>query len=127
MLTGHHLIAGAWVAGDTTFLSTPSTGQAHSFAVGTPAHIDAAVQAAEAAFAVFDPDGTGAVSAAAFRDVFAALSDAAAKAGANSIVAGSAVFKPGQDPALPIAQLRRAVEKYGHGAADDALTPLPAA
>jgi alpha-ketoglutaric semialdehyde dehydrogenase len=53
MLTGHHLIAGAWVAGETTFLSTPSTGQAHRFAVGTPAHIDAAVQAAEAAFAPY--------------------------------------------------------------------------
>jgi ribulose-phosphate 3-epimerase len=52
--------------------------------------------------------------------------DAAAQAGANSIVAGSAVFKPGQDPRLPIAQLRRAVEKYGQGRADDALTPLPA-
>jgi NADP-dependent aldehyde dehydrogenase len=53
MLTGHHLIAGQWVAGDTTFLSAPATGEALSFAVGTPAHVDAAVQAAEAAFPSF--------------------------------------------------------------------------
>jgi 2,5-dioxopentanoate dehydrogenase len=45
-MTGHHLIAGAWVAGETTYLS----GTGAAYAVGTPAHIDAAVQAAEAAF-----------------------------------------------------------------------------
>ncbi|NTT85578.1 aldehyde dehydrogenase (NADP(+)) [Tabrizicola fusiformis] len=53
MLTGHHLIAGQWVAGDATFLSSPASGPALSFAVGTPAHVDAAVQGAEAAFASF--------------------------------------------------------------------------
>ena len=53
MLTGKHLIAGQWVAGDSTFLSSPATGEALSFAVGTPAHVDAAVQGAEAAFASF--------------------------------------------------------------------------
>jgi alpha-ketoglutaric semialdehyde dehydrogenase len=50
MLTGHHLIAGNWVAGDTTFQSSPATGEALAFAVGTPAHVDAAVKAAEAAY-----------------------------------------------------------------------------
>ncbi|MBI1170115.1 aldehyde dehydrogenase family protein [bacterium] len=50
MLTGKHLIAGQWVAGDATFLSSPATGEALPFAVGTPAHVDAAVQGAEAAF-----------------------------------------------------------------------------
>ena len=50
MLTGHHLIAGQWVAGDTTFLSAPATGDALPFAVGTPAHVDAAARAAEAAY-----------------------------------------------------------------------------
>ena len=50
MLTGKHLIAGQWVAGDTTFLSSPATGEALPFAAGTPAHVDAAVQGAEAAF-----------------------------------------------------------------------------
>jgi alpha-ketoglutaric semialdehyde dehydrogenase len=50
MLTGKHLIAGNWVAGDATFLSSPATGEALPYAVGTPAHVDAAVKAAEAAF-----------------------------------------------------------------------------
>ncbi len=50
MLTGKHLIAGQWVQGDTTFLSSPATGAALAFSVGTPAHVDAAVVAAEAAF-----------------------------------------------------------------------------
>lgn len=50
MLTGKHLIAGNWVAGDATFTSEPAHGAAHDFSVGTPAHVDAAVQAAEDAF-----------------------------------------------------------------------------
>lgn len=47
---GKHLIAGAWVAGDATFASSPATGQAHDYAVGTAAHVDAACVAAEEAF-----------------------------------------------------------------------------
>jgi alpha-ketoglutaric semialdehyde dehydrogenase len=50
MLTGHHLIAGQWVAGENTFMSSPATGESFAFAVGTPAHVDAAARAAEAAF-----------------------------------------------------------------------------
>jgi len=50
MLTGKHLIAGNWVAGDATFTSEPAHGDAHDFSVGTPAHVDAAAQAAEEAF-----------------------------------------------------------------------------
>ena len=50
MLTGKHLIAGQWVAGDATFKSSPATGEALTFSVGSPAHVDAAVMAAEAAF-----------------------------------------------------------------------------
>jgi NADP-dependent aldehyde dehydrogenase len=53
MLTGKHLIAGEWVAGEATFASAPAHGPAHDFAVGTPAHVDRAVQAAEAAFPAF--------------------------------------------------------------------------
>ncbi|MCF1708680.1 aldehyde dehydrogenase (NADP(+)) [Tabrizicola sp. J26] len=53
MLTGKHLIAGEWVAGDATFLSSPATGEALAYAVGTPAHVDRAVQAAEAAFETY--------------------------------------------------------------------------
>ena len=47
---GKHLIAGAWVAGENTFPSDPAQGPAHDFAVGTPAHVNAAVEAAEEAF-----------------------------------------------------------------------------
>lgn len=53
MFTGHHLIAGAWVAGPSTFLSSPATGEPLAFAVGTPVLIDQAVQAAEAAFPAY--------------------------------------------------------------------------
>jgi len=48
--------------------------------------------------------------------------DTAASAGANMIVAGSAVFK--NDPAKVIAILKRSVEKYGNGKSDDQLSPL---
>jgi len=50
MLNGKHLIAGKWVEGDATFKSYPAHGDAHEFSVGTPAHVDTAVQAAEEAF-----------------------------------------------------------------------------
>jgi NADP-dependent aldehyde dehydrogenase len=53
MLTGKHLIAGEWVAGETTFASTPAVGDSHDFAVGSAADVDAAVRAAEDAFASF--------------------------------------------------------------------------
>ena len=53
MLTGKHLIAGEWVAGDATFTSSPAHGPAHDFSVGTPAHVDAACAAAEAAFPAY--------------------------------------------------------------------------
>ncbi|OOL17424.1 aldehyde dehydrogenase (NADP(+)), partial [Ochrobactrum sp. P6BS-III] len=47
---GQHLIAGEWVAGKTTFASTPATGPSHEFAVGTPALVARACEAAEDAF-----------------------------------------------------------------------------
>ena len=50
MLTGKHLIAGQWVAGEATFKSAPATGEVQTFSVGTPAHVDAAAKGAEAAF-----------------------------------------------------------------------------
>jgi 2,5-dioxopentanoate dehydrogenase len=50
MLTGHHLIAGNWVAGEATFQSSPAHGEAREFSVGTPGHVDAAVKAAEEAY-----------------------------------------------------------------------------
>ena len=47
---GKHLIAGAWVAGDTTFASEPAHGAAFDYSVDTPALVDAACEAAEEAF-----------------------------------------------------------------------------
>ncbi len=50
---GLHLIAGDWVAGEKTFLSAPATGAALPYAVGTPALVDRAVRAADAAFPAY--------------------------------------------------------------------------
>ncbi len=48
-LTGKHLIAGDWVTGPATFRSAPAHGPVHEFAVGTPALVDRACVAADAA------------------------------------------------------------------------------
>jgi len=53
MLTGQHFIAGKWIKGDATFSSSPATGPSHEFAVGRVSDVDAAVEAAEAAFETF--------------------------------------------------------------------------
>ncbi len=53
MLNGNHLIAGEWVTGESTFASVPAHGQAHQFAIGTPALVDRAVGAAEAAYSTY--------------------------------------------------------------------------
>lgn len=53
MLTGNHLIAGDWVAGATKFHSSPASGAAQAFSVGTPALVDRACAAAEAAFPAY--------------------------------------------------------------------------
>ena len=53
MLTGNHLIAGDWIASDQTFASSPAHGPSHQFSVGTPAHVAAACEAAEAAFPAY--------------------------------------------------------------------------
>ena len=50
MLHGKHLIAGEWLGAEATFNSEPAHGEAHEFAVGTPALVDAACKAAETAF-----------------------------------------------------------------------------
>ncbi len=50
MLKKHHLIAGEWVIGSSTFTSDPAHGPAHDFAVGTPELVDRAAKAAEDAF-----------------------------------------------------------------------------
>jgi len=46
--------------------------------------------------------------------------DQAAAAGANLIVAGSSVFKPGADRADPIRTMRRSVLRLGHGLSEEA-------
>lgn len=47
---GKHLIGGDWVATEETFLSTPATGEAHAFSVGTVELVNRACEAAEDAF-----------------------------------------------------------------------------
>lgn len=51
MTQGKHLIAGEWVGGAASFDSDPVTGTALGYPVGTVENVDAAVEAAEAAFA----------------------------------------------------------------------------
>ena len=50
---GKHLIAGTWVAGSDSFASAPAVGPSHRFSVGTPTHVDMAVQAAEVTFETY--------------------------------------------------------------------------
>ena len=67
---GKHLIAGEWVASDTTFASEPAHGTAHDFCVGTPDLVDRACDAAEAAFWTY-----GYTSRAARADFLDAIAD----------------------------------------------------
>jgi 2,5-dioxopentanoate dehydrogenase len=50
MLKGTHLIAGQWVAGDSSFANEPTTGEPDIFSAGTVDLVDEAVEAAEKAF-----------------------------------------------------------------------------
>ncbi|MFY0636846.1 aldehyde dehydrogenase (NADP(+)) [Maricaulis maris] len=50
MIIGKHLVAGNWIGSDASFTSSPAHGPSHAFAVGTPALVDQACQAAEDAF-----------------------------------------------------------------------------
>ena len=94
MLTGKHLIAGAWVGGAQTFASTPAHGPVHDFAVGTPAQVDAACVAAEAAFATYA--ATSRADRAAFLNLIADEIDAR----------GAAITEIGtQETGLPAARL----------------------
>ena len=53
MIKGQHLIAGEWVSGDSTFESSPSSGEPRTYPNGSTELVDRAVAAAEAAFASF--------------------------------------------------------------------------
>ncbi|MET4808318.1 aldehyde dehydrogenase (NADP(+)) [Limibacillus sp. MBR-115] len=50
---GKHLIAGEWVACDTTFTSEPAHGTAYDYSIGSPELVDRACKAAEEAFWVY--------------------------------------------------------------------------
>jgi len=52
-LTGRHLIAGQWVEGGETFRSSPASGDPLTVWSGGRAEVDAAMQAAEAAFETY--------------------------------------------------------------------------
>lgn len=94
MLTGKHLINGEWVAGPQTFTSAPAHGQSHEFVMGTPAHVDAACAAAEAAFPVYS--ATTRAARAAFLNLIADEIDAR----------GTAITEIGtQETGLPVARL----------------------
>ncbi|MFZ5962373.1 aldehyde dehydrogenase (NADP(+)) [Thalassococcus sp. BH17M4-6] len=47
---GKHLIAGDWVASDTTFTNDPASGESATFSAGTPDLVNRACEAAEEAF-----------------------------------------------------------------------------
>ena len=94
MLTGKHLIAGRWVSGASTFLSAPATGAALEFSVGTPALIDQACQAAEAAFPAYG--ATTRAERAAFLD---RIADEIELRGAEITVIGTS------ETGLPVARL----------------------
>jgi len=53
MLKGKHLIAGEWIGSDVTFTNALVVGAPDHFAIGTPAHVERAVQAAEMSFASY--------------------------------------------------------------------------
>lgn len=94
MLTGKHLIAGDWVAGETTFASAPASGAPMDFAVGSPAHVDAACVAAEAAFWSY-----GETSRAVRAAFLERIADEIEKRGAEITAVGSA------ETGLPAARL----------------------
>jgi len=56
-LSGRHLVAGEWLAGEARFVSAPAQGPAREFSVGTVGLVDRAAKAAEAAFAVYGWSG----------------------------------------------------------------------
>ena len=91
---GRHLIAGDWVAGETTFRSDPAHGPAHDFAVGTPALVDRACEAAEDAFWTYS--ATTREQRAAFLDAIA--DEIEARAGAVTEIGT-------QETGLPAARL----------------------
>ncbi|MBY6006048.1 aldehyde dehydrogenase (NADP(+)) [Salipiger bermudensis] len=75
---GKHLIAGDWIASETTFQSEPARGPAHAFSIGTPDLVDRACKAAEEAF--WSYGYTSREERAAFLDAIADEMEARAEA-----------------------------------------------
>ncbi|RKF13575.1 aldehyde dehydrogenase (NADP(+)) [Roseovarius spongiae] len=91
---GKHLIAGDWVAGESSFESSPASGPAHSYSVGTPELVNRAAEAAEEAFDAYA--ATTRENRAAFLDAIADEIDAR----------GDAITEIGtQETGLPAARL----------------------
>jgi NADP-dependent aldehyde dehydrogenase len=94
MLTGKHLIAGQWVAGEASFRSEPAHGPAREFAAGSVALVDQACAAAETAFALYA--ATPRAARAAFLETIADQIE----------VRGEAITEIGcQETGLPAARL----------------------
>jgi alpha-ketoglutaric semialdehyde dehydrogenase len=66
---GNHLIAGQWVTGSDHFASSPAHGESYAFSVGRVSDVDAAVEAAEEAFAAYS--ATSRAERAAFLNAIA--------------------------------------------------------
>jgi NADP-dependent aldehyde dehydrogenase len=94
MPRGQHLIAGDWIGGTDSFANMPVEGAPDRFAVGTAAHVDAAVVAAEAAF----PD-YAALSRAARAAFLRAIAEEIEARGAAITAAGT------RETGLPAARL----------------------
>ena len=75
---GKHLIGGEWVAGETTFASSPAHGPAHDYAVGSPELVARACEAAAAAFDAYA--ATSREARAAFLEAIAGEIEARADA-----------------------------------------------
>lgn len=82
---GNHLIAGAWVAGPSSFMSEPAHGPAHAFAVGSVDLVDQAARAAEEAFWSYGWSSRGARAAFlnAIADEIEARADAITEIGSQ--------------------------------------------
>ncbi|MDA4845871.1 aldehyde dehydrogenase (NADP(+)) [Hoeflea poritis] len=94
MLTGKHYIAGEWVESDEKFSSQPVTGGAREFCIGTPALVDRAVAAAEAAFETY-----GSITRESRADFLEKIADEIDKRGEAINETGSA------ETGLPVARL----------------------
>ena len=95
MLSGKHLIAGAWIDGPKTFTADPATGTPHPVFVGTPELVHRAARAAQDAFGTF-----AATSRALRAELLEAIADAIEARGEDLTRIGAA------ETGLPEARLQ---------------------